>query len=155
MKNFQKDRSLTVDGSAGPETLGLLKKLHAVAMVQEWLNSLDSAGLVVDGDYGPKTKKALVTLLQKCLVNVCGARIRIDGDFGPETKAACQAVAKGDKGLLVSILQVDLMVNGITYMKIDASFGDQTENGVKEFQEKAGITVDGSAGPETLEKIIG
>ena len=109
----------------------------------------------MDGDYGPKTKKALVTLLQRCLVNVYGAKIKIDGDFGPETKAACRAVAKGDKGLLVSILQAGLMVNGITCTKIDASFGDLTEKGVKEFQERTDITVDGSAGSETIEKLFG
>lgn len=122
--------------------------------VQSWLNSLDGAGLIVDGDYGPKTKKALVTLLQRCLVNVYGAKIKIDGDFGPETKSTCQAVVKGDKGLLVSILQAGLMVNGIWETKIDASFGDLTEKGVREFQEKAGIKVDGSAGAETFEQLM-
>ena len=155
VRRFQADRRLTVDGSAGPETLGVFNKLYAVAFVQSWLNSLDNAGLVVDGDYGPKTKKALIVLLQRCLVNVYGARIKIDGDFGPETRATCRAVAKGDKGLLVSILQAGLMVNGITYTKIDASFGDATEKGVREFQEKACIIVDGSAGPETFEKLFG
>lgn len=122
--------------------------------MQRWLNSLDGVGLIVDGDYGPKTKKALITVLQRCLVNAYGTKIRIDGDFGPETKAACRAVAKGDKGLLVSILQAGLLVHGITCTKIDASFGDQTENGVKEFQEKASITVDGSAGPETFAQLM-
>lgn len=155
VKRFQADQKLMVDGSAGPETLGILKKLHAVAMVQDWLNALDGAGLTVDGDYGPKTKKALITLLQRCLVNVYGARIKIDGDFGPETKAACRAVAKGDKGILVSILQASLMVNGIWETRIDASFGDLTEKAVREFQEKACITVDGSAGPETFGKLLG
>jgi peptidoglycan L-alanyl-D-glutamate endopeptidase CwlK len=85
---------------------------------------------------------------------VYGAKIKIDGDFGPETKAACRAVAKGDKGLLVSILQAGLMVNGIWETKIDASFGNVTEKAVREFQEKASITVDGSAGPETFEKLF-
>lgn len=84
-----------------------------------------------------------------------GAKIGIDGDFGPETKAACRAVAKGDKGLLVSILQAGLMVNGIWETKIDASFGDATKKGVKEFQASADITVDGCAGLETFEKLLG
>ena len=47
------------------------------------------------------------------------------------------------------------MVNGITCTKIDASFGDLTEKGVKEFQHSADITLDGSAGPETFEKLLG
>lgn len=154
VRNFQADRKLTVDGSAGPETLDVFRKLYAVATVQNWLNSLDNAGLAVDGDYGTQTKKAFIALLQKCLVNVYGAKIKIDGDFGPETKAACRAVAKGDKGLLVSILQAGLLLHGITYTGIDASFGDATEKAVKEFQKQAGITVDGIAGPETFEKLM-
>ena len=62
---------------------------------------------------------------------------------------------KGDKGLLVSILQAALLVQGIIYTKIDASFGDATEKGIKEFQQKTCISVDGSAGPETFEKLFG
>ncbi len=96
------------------------KKLYVGATVQNWLNSLDGAGLIVDGDYGPKTKKVLITLLQRCLVNVYKAKIKIDGDFGSETKAACRAVAKGDKGLLVSIRQAGLIMDGIWETKIDA-----------------------------------
>lgn len=87
----------------------------------------------MDGDYGPKTKKVLITLLQRCLVNVYKAKIKIDGDSGSETKAACRAVAKGDKGLLVSILQAGLIMDGIWETKIDASFGDLTEKAVREF----------------------
>jgi len=86
---------------------------------------------------------------------VYGAKIKIDGDFGSETKAACRVVAKGDKGLLVTILQAGLMVNGIWETKIDASFGDVTEKGVRAFQEKVYITIDGSAGAETFEKLLG
>lgn len=155
VRSFQADRKLTVDGSAGPETLGIIEKLHAVASVQSWINEREGEILSVDGDYGPKTKTALVILLQRCLVNVYGAKIKIDGDFGPETKAACRAVAKGDVGLLVSILQAGLILNGIAYTTIDASFGDATEKAVREFQIKAGISVDGSAGPETFEKLLG
>lgn len=46
------------------------------------------------------------------------------------------------------------MVNGIWEIKIDASFGDLIEKAVREFQEKADITVDGNAGPETFGKMF-
>ena len=46
------------------------------------------------------------------------------------------------------------MVNGITYKKIDASFGDATEKGVKDFQNSAGIAIDGCTGTETFDKLL-
>ena len=76
------------------------------------------------------------------------------GSFGPETKAACRVIGKGDKGLLVSILQAGLLVHGIQDTKIDAIFGAGTEEGVREFQSRSGIAVDGIAGAQTFEKLI-
>ena len=148
---FQKACGLMQDGIVGTDT----RKALGVATVQAWLNRLINAALVVDGQYGPKTKKALVMALQKCLLEVYGCRISMDGSFGPETKAACRLVAKGDKGLLVSILQAGLLVHGIQDTKIDAIFGAGTEEGVREFQQKVGIGVDGVAGSETFEKLLG
>ena len=138
------------DGIVGTDT----RKALAVAAVQAWLNRLINAALVVDGQYGPKTKKALVMALQKCLLEIYGCKIKVDGSFGPETKAACRLVAKGDKGLLVSILQAGLLVHVIRDTKIDAIFGAGTEEGVREFQQNVGIGVDGIAGPETFEKLL-
>lgn len=40
-----------------------------------------------------------------CLAEIYGCKIAVDSSFGPETNEACRLVAKGDKGLLVSILQ--------------------------------------------------
>ena len=79
----------------------------------------------------------------------------MDGSFGPETKAACRIAGKGDKGLLVSVLQAALLVHGIRTTGIDAVFGDGTEEGVREFQKENGIVVDGIAGQETFEKLLG
>ena len=75
--------------------------------------------------------------------------------FRSETNEAWRLVAKGDKGLLVSILQAGFLVHGIRDTKIDAIFGAGTEEGVREFQRQAGITVDGVAGPQTFEKLLG
>ena len=148
---FQRACGLVKDGIVGTDT----RKALGIATVQAWLNRLINAALVVDGQYGPKTKKALVMALQKCLLEVYGCRISMDGSFGPETKAACRTVGKGDKGLLVSILQAALLVHGIKSTGIDAVFGDGTERGVREFQSRAGITVDGMAGSQTFEKLLG
>ena len=148
---FQRACGLVQDGIVGAET----RKALGIAAVQAWLNRLINAALAVDGQYGPKTKEALVMALQKCLLEVYGCRITVDGSFGPETKAACRTAAKGDKGLLVSILQAGLLVHGIRDTGIDGRFGDGTEEGVREFQREAGIGVDGIAGPETFEGLFG
>ena len=47
-----------------------------------------------------------------------------------------------------------LLVHGIRDTKIDAIFGDGTEEGVREFQKRFDIGVDGIAGPETFEKLL-
>ena len=148
---FQKACGLVRDGIVGTDT----RKALGVAAVQAWLNRLNNAGLFVDGQYGPKTKEALATALQKALVEIYGCRIAIDGSFGPETKAICRTIGKGDKGLLVSILQAGLLVHGIRGTRIDAIFGDGTEEGVQEFQREAGVTIDGIADPDTFEKLLG
>lgn len=92
---------------------------------------------------------------QKALVEIHGCKITVDGFVGAETKSACWTVAKEDKGLLVSILQAELIVHGIRNTKIDASFGVGTEKDVQQFQKANGITGDSVAGPETFNKLLG
>ena len=89
-----------------------------------------------------------------CLAEIYGCKIAVDGSSSSETNEACRLVAKGDKGLLVRIFQAGLLVHGIQDTKIDAIFGDGTEEGVREFQQKDDIGVDGIAGPETFEKLF-
>ena len=90
-----------------------------------------------------------------CLAEIYGCKIAVDSSFGPETNEAWRLVAKGDKGLLVSILQAGLLVHGIRDTRIDVIFGAGTEEGVREFQKRFDIGVDGIAGPETFEKLLG
>ena len=148
---FQKACCLMQDGIVGTDT----KKALGVAAVQAWLNKLSNAGLAVDGQYVSKSKEALVSALQKCLAEIYGCKITVDGSFGPETKVSCRIAAKGDKGLLVSILQAGLLVHGIQDTRIDAIFGAGTEEGVREFQKEVGVHVDGIAGPEIFERLLG
>ncbi|HYE83327.1 MAG TPA: RHS repeat-associated core domain-containing protein [Clostridia bacterium] len=86
-----------------------------------------------------------------------------------ETKAVAAANTKevlgvGDQGDGVKKLQELLIGAGITEVKVngkvsqleaDGKFGAITEAAVKAYQEKKGLKQDGTAGPKTLNKLIG
>lgn len=59
---------------------------------------------------------------------------------------------KGYRGDKVKELQQELIESGFKLIA-DGIFGLNTENAVKEFQKRAGITVDGLAGKQTFEKL--
>ena len=128
--------------------------IDTVAEVQIWLNETFNAGLVVDNCYGPKTKVALVRALQTTLNDLYNAGLDVDGDFGPLTKKACRVVERGDKGMLVKILQALLICNGYYSAYLDGDFGSKTGAAVCEFQGRAEIEQDSQAGPITIEILI-
>jgi hypothetical protein len=59
----------------------------------------------------------------------------------------------GSKGPFVAELQANLARLGYAAGEIDGHFGERTESAVKTFQAKVGLTVDGWAGPRTIEAI--
>jgi len=61
-----------------------------------------------------------------------------------------KTLRKGQSGPEIAGLQRALTANGAT-LKVDGDFGQATEQAVKEFQEKRGITADGVVGPLTRE----
>lgn len=67
---------------------------------------------------------------------------------------------KGAKGEQVKTLQrllialgYDMIANGKTY-NVDGSFGTATENAVRTFQKAKGLTIDGSVGQATWNKLL-
>jgi N-acetyl-anhydromuramyl-L-alanine amidase AmpD len=121
-------------------------KIDTVKEVQKWLNNSYASGLSVDGDYGPKTKAALVKALQKAL------GVSVDGKYGPKTSAAVRKnnLKKGSKGEMVKVLQGFLVCNGYAKAYVDGSFGPGTEKIVKEYQAKNGLNADGIVGSGTF-----
>ncbi|MCC2030631.1 peptidoglycan-binding protein [Microbacterium allomyrinae] len=70
--------------------------------------------------------------------------------------AAVRSVRKGDKGALVSAVQARLKRDYPLYasrLVVDGEFGSKTDAAVREFQRRAGLTVDGIAGPKTLARL--
>jgi len=65
------------------------------------------------------------------------------------TDAVTQVLRKGSKGDLVKKLQAALGIGA------DGDFGQGTENALKKWQDRNGLTADGVAGPKTLAKLLG
>lgn len=118
--------------------------IDTVKEVQVWLNNNYSSGLVLDGLYGTLTRKALVKALQKEL------GVDVDGIFGRNTRSAVKTLRKGDKGILVKILQGFLVCYGYKEAYMDGDFGSGTETAVRAVQKRYKIEVDGIAGKDTF-----
>jgi peptidoglycan hydrolase-like protein with peptidoglycan-binding domain len=63
-------------------------------------------------------------------------------------------IEPGDFGLDVSVLQFLLARAGLYKAALDGYFGPHLERSVRAFQKRAGLTVDGVAGPETLRVLV-
>ena len=76
--------------------------------------------------------------------------ISVDGIIGNETRTAMRKaiLKRGSNNCLVSWVQCRIGAS------IDGIFGQETENKVKEFQQRNNLTVDGIVGYNTLNKIL-
>lgn len=130
-------------------------KIDTIKEVQNWANKNYKSGLVVDGEYGIKTKRALIKILQKELNQTYGTKLTVDGVWGNKTKAACPTLKKGSKNDVVGVLQALLICAGYRSVYLDKDYGSATFSTVKSFQKNKGLTVDGVAGKNTFAKLCG
>jgi len=136
-----------------------------VNQLQTELNTIDNAGLPVDGIFGPQTRQAVITFQQNNGVSPA------DGIVGPLTKAAldrtgapavpgssngpvildsCPTLAQGSQGGCVSELQTELNIDDNAGLPVDGIFGPLTRQAVITFQQQLGVTpADGIVGPQT------
>lgn len=64
-----------------------------------------------------------------------------------------KTLKRGSRGKQSRLVQEWLCLQGI-HVVIDGSFGPATESGVKEFQQREGLLVDGVVGQDTFNKLI-
>jgi peptidoglycan hydrolase-like protein with peptidoglycan-binding domain len=166
VKKFQERNGLVVDGTIGEKTREMLYSEDAKANffergeVSEKLKSyqtkLKSLGYLttdVDGTYGEDTEAAVKRFQERN--GLIG-----DGYLGPQTiellmssDAQANALMMGMKGSDVQNVQQRL--KELNYLKtVDGYFGSGTENAVRAFQERNGLSVDGKVGKNTMSVLM-
>lgn len=123
--------------------------VNGVKEFQSWLNWYTDAGLIIDGSCGPLTKTAVVKAIQTILNNNFGASLDVDGSYGPLTKAAAELIQYCCAGSLVYIAQGLLYGHNIDPKDFSGIYGKDTENAIKTFQSRVGISSDGQCGIDT------
>lgn len=120
-----------------------------VADVQRGLNDRYGYNLAVDNSPGPDTRKHLIMALQTEMNRQYSRGLAVDGSFGPATKAAVVYTRRGIVGNITWLVQAALYCKGYDPNGLDGSFGPGMEAAVRKYQADHGLTVDGSAGPDT------
>lgn len=128
-------------------------KLGKIARIQTVLNERYNTNIAVDNIYGNETKKALVKGLQVELNKQFENNLSVDGIFGSNTYNACINVRRGAEGNITYLIQSMLVCHSFE-IEVDGIFGTATENAVKEFQNRNGLTIDGIVGKNTFNKLF-
>jgi hypothetical protein len=133
--------------SASPQQAGVQVALRAMGL---YLGP-------IDGQVGPLTRSAVAEAQRRAGLPPTG---RIDTNtrdaLGPLGRPLFgrRPIIPGDFGLDVSVLQFLLARAGLYKAALDGYFGAHLESSVRAFQRRAGLTVDGVAGPETLRRLV-
>lgn len=122
-----------------------------VARLQQLLRRLGYT-LVLDGDFGPATTRALRRFQAE-------HGLHVDGILGPSTEAALEALSggveveaklrRGSRGAAVIELQQHLNALGYALTE-DGQLGPNTAIALMRFQRAAGLLADGTVGATTL-----
>lgn len=121
-------------------------------------NNFCGAGLVVDGIRGTNTKRAGIMAIQHAMNLDYNAGLDVDGEWGPKSEAALgnHFVKKGETQYLVTAVEINLYLNNYNPNGVESpgKAGSGFDAAVRQFQKDHGLTVDGSAGKNTIKKLI-
>ena len=144
------------DQIANSNETGVLKPSQEkgkIAIIQTSLNEKYGLNISVDNIYGNETNKAFVKGLQTELNKQFWNKLTVDGIFGTNTYNACINVRKGAEGNITYLIQAMLVCHSFD-IDADGIFGPATENAVKDFQLRNGLSVDGIVGKNTFNKLF-
>ena len=99
--------------------------------------------------------KNRVKALQTSLNNSYNSKLVVDGIIGTMTTLAIKnnPIKLGSKNNFVKFVQQQLYRVGYP-IAVDGNFGTNTENAVKKFQTRVGISSDGIVGIDTVKKLV-
>lgn len=121
-------------------------------------NNFAGAGLNLDGVRGPATAKGGVKVLQTAMNLDYKSGLVVDGDFGPKSNAALKghSVRHGETQYMVTALEILLMLKGYNPNGVECpgQFGDGLKAAVLKYQADNSLTQDGIAGPATFKSLI-
>lgn len=121
-------------------------------------NNFCGAGLVVDGIRGTNTKRAGIMAIQHAMNLDYNAGLKVDGVLGSKSEAALgnHFVKKGETQYLVTAVEINLYLNNYNPNGVESpgKAGSGFDAAVRQFQKDHGLTVDGSAGKNTIKKLI-
>jgi peptidoglycan hydrolase-like protein with peptidoglycan-binding domain len=172
---YQKEKGLTVDGKAGPETLRslmgknfkmlpdrLVPKESAdeygpgdrgdeVLKIQQRLKDLEYYEYpTTTGYYGPVTQEAVARFQRTNGMTETGVADAKTTALLFLDNASYYCLSPGDKGSDVTLLQKRLSDLGfLTSDSVTGYFGQVTEQALMEFQAQSGLSVDAKAGKNT------
>lgn len=167
VKEFQSRNGLTVDGKVGMITREKLYSEDVRAFsytfgqegdeIKKFQNRLKELGYLTttpDGKYGKDTVTAV-----KRFQDVNG--LIADGYIGPQTKSLLMSKDAQSNGLSIGakgddVINVQKRLIKLGYLKGNATgyFGSSTDDAVKAFQKRNGLSVDGKVGRATMNKLM-
>ena len=165
VKAFQQKNNLSADGTVGRDTMEMLysenakanflsfgEKSDKVLKYQQKLKALNYLSSEPDGTYGQDTVDAV-----KRFQNLNG--IIADGFLGPSTMQLLDS-GNGKANALVlgvsgnDVLKMQKRLKELKYLSSATGyFGSDTETAIMKFQKRNGLTADGKAGINTLNKL--
>ena len=111
----------------------------------------------IDGQVGPITRAAVEAAQTRAHLPVTGViTTRTRNSFGRLGRPLFgkRTIVAGDFGLDVSVLQFLLARTGYYHGALDGFMGPKVDTAVRAFQQRAGLGIDGIAGPDTLAKLV-
>lgn len=141
-----------------PDPVPTNKSNSIIKSGQTHANNFAKCGLVADGIYGAKTKKAGIIVLQHAMNLDYKSGLVEDGIWGSKSEKALgkHYVKRMEKQYMVTALEILLMLKGYDCkgVELPGVFGSELETAVKQYQKDKGLSQTGIADANTFKSLI-